>query len=194
MECSIWVQSGRLCSKCPVHTESPWWYGPKEGKSYSVLHRICHCALPTYVTGSNYFVSVLRRIKSELDLKGLKEYIWSISSACQVIKKHPVIGSWKMLFHYTFYFFEVFLYLNLMNNFWQWSTPVDGVHILSKCSVCYSALILIYCRYMLCYVMLCYVMKLVTLQIHNMESEIIFPCISLNICYIEKFSNGNCRS
>jgi len=42
--------------------------------------------------------------------------------------------------------------------------------------------------------MLCYVMKLVTLQIHNMESEIIFPCISLNICYIEKFSNGNCRS
>lgn len=45
MECSIWIQSGRLFSKCPVCTEPPWWHGSKEGKCINVLHSLFHSAL-----------------------------------------------------------------------------------------------------------------------------------------------------
>jgi hypothetical protein len=48
MEYSIRVQSGRLCSKCPVCTEPPWWHGSKEGNCIHALHsHECKC-VPVY--------------------------------------------------------------------------------------------------------------------------------------------------
>ena len=45
MECSVWVQSGRLCSKCPVCSEPPWWHGSKEGNHIHAFHSLFYSAL-----------------------------------------------------------------------------------------------------------------------------------------------------
>ena len=45
MECSIWVQSGRLCSKCTVCSEPSWWHGSKEGNRIHAFHSLFYSAL-----------------------------------------------------------------------------------------------------------------------------------------------------